>query len=162
MSALWSPATPVPVAAAAASAARLCAAVVTPHYALNTVAVIAGGFLTASSLAFSAHIAGWLGFGGSTAVAVAATAGVVFARRTSAKAGHAVLGLVSLWSLIAALAFHGTAQTWLVFAESIALAATALGALTAHELSTEHIVHALDVRPADTNTTTPQTKRLAA
>ncbi|MFB7497529.1 hypothetical protein ACFC09_23090 [Streptomyces sp. NPDC056161] len=135
---------------------------VSPRYALNTVAVIAGGFLAVSSFAFSAHAAGWIAFGVSTGVAVAGATAAVFARRTSAKAGHAVLAVVGLWSLIAALAFHGTAQTWLVFADAVALAIAALGDLTAHELSTEHVVHALEVRSADTSGTAVHTDGIAA
>jgi hypothetical protein len=125
-----------------------------PRFALNTFAVLAGGFLAVSAMTFTAPVVGWLGFGVSTAVAVAGIAGLVLARRVSAKAGHGVLAAVGLWSLIAALVFSGGAMTWLVFAAGAAFVAAGLGDLTAHELSTERVVHSLEVRPADTTQNT--------
>ena len=53
--------------------------------------------------------------------------------------------MVALWSLIAALAFSGTALTWLVFADAIALGVLALADLAVHEATTERIVHSIEV-----------------
>ncbi|MFJ6120359.1 hypothetical protein [Streptomyces sp. NPDC092129] len=117
-----------------------------PRFALNTLSVVAGGFLTVSTLAFSAPVAGWLGFGISAGVALAAAVSTLGARRTAVRLAHGGLTLVALWSLTAALVFSGTALTWLVFADALAMAAVALGDLTAHEVSTERVVHALEVR----------------
>ena len=75
------------------------------------------------------------------AVASAATA-----KKTSLRVGHGLLGLVALWSLVAALAFSGTALTWLVFADAIAVGVLALADLAVHEATTERIVHSLEVR----------------
>lgn len=116
------------------------------RFALDTAAVVAGGFLAVSAMAFSAPVAGWIAFGVSTAAAVAGAAGTVFARRDSARAGHAVLGVVGLWSLIAALVFAGPVLHWLVFADALALAVAGLADLVAHETSTERVVHSLEVR----------------
>jgi hypothetical protein len=120
-----------------------------PRFALDTLALVAGGFLTVSAMTFTAPVAGWIGFGVFAALAAAALAGLVLARRSSARVGHGVLALVASWSLIAALVFSGTVLTWLVFAGAVAVAAVALGDLTAHELSTERVVHSLEVRPAE-------------
>jgi hypothetical protein len=132
-----------------------------PRFALNTFAVLAGGFLAVSAMTFTAPIAGWLAFGVSTGVAVAGIAGILLAHRTSAKVGHGALAVVGLWSLIAALVFSGTALTWLVFAGALAVAGVALGDLTAHELSTERVVHSLEVRPAETGTKNTNNTSLA-
>lgn len=119
------------------------------RFVISTFAVLAGAFLAVSSMAFTASVAGWLGFGVATGVALAALAGVVVAARTPAKAvGRGVLALAALWSLIAALVFSGTVLTWLVFAGGAAFVAIALADLTANELSSERVVHALEVRPA--------------
>ena len=123
-----------------------------PRFALDNTAVLGGGFLAVSSMAFSADLAGWLGFGVSTGFVVLGGLGAAFARRTGQKAGHGLLAVVALWSLIAALVFSGTALTWLVFADALALVAVALGDLTAHELTTERVVHQLDVRTEATST----------
>ena len=129
-----------------------------PRFALNTFSVLAGGFLAVSAMTFTGSVVEWLGFGVSTAVALAGVAGLVLARRASAKAGHGVLAAVGLWSLIASLVFTGGALTWLVFAAGAAMVAVALGDLTAHELTTERVVHSLEVRPAEqpVHTTTLQ------
>jgi hypothetical protein len=124
------------------------------RFALDNTTILAGGFLAVSAMAFSADVAGWLGFGVSTAVTVIAGLAATLAHRTGQKAGHGLLALVGLWSLVAALVFSGTLLTWLVFADALALVAVALGDLTAHELTTERVVHQLDVR-GDT-TSTPQ------
>jgi hypothetical protein len=44
------------------------------------------------------------------------------------------------------VAFSGTALTWLVFADAIAVGVLALADLVAHEATTERIVHSLEVR----------------
>jgi hypothetical protein len=126
-----------------------------PRFALDNAAVLAGGFLAVSAMAFSADVAGWLGFGVSTAVTVLAGLGATLAHRTGPKVGHGLLALVGLWSLVAALVFSGTLLTWLVFADALAVVGLALADLTAHELTTERVVHQLDVR-GDTTTSTPQ------
>jgi hypothetical protein len=74
---------------------------------------------------------------------VLAFVSAVVARATGQKIGHTILGLVGLWSLVAALAFSGTVLTWLVFADAIALGVIALADLTAHEVTTESVVHRL-------------------
>ena len=56
-----------------------------------------------------------------------------------------MVGLVALWSLIAALIFTGSVLTWLVLADAIALGVVALADLAAHEVSTENVVHRLEV-----------------
>jgi hypothetical protein len=119
-----------------------------PRFSLDTLAVIGGGFLAVSAMSFSAATAGWIGFGVSTMFTLVAATAAVLARRASARFGHSALAVVALWSLVAALAFSGSALTWLVFADALALAATALADLTAHEVGTEHVVHSLEVRPA--------------
>jgi len=120
-----------------------------PRFALDTAAVLGGGFLAVSAMTFSAPVAGWLGFGVFTAAAVIGAFSAALTHRNSQTFGHGMLGLVSLWSLIAALVFSGTALTWLVFANALALVAIAFGDLTAHELTSERVVHQLDVRTGD-------------
>jgi len=44
------------------------------------------------------------------------------------------------------VSFSGTALTWLVFADAIAVGVLALADLAAHEATTERIVHQLEVR----------------
>ncbi len=69
-----------------------------PRFALDSTAVLAGGFLAVCATAFSAPVAGRLGFGVSTAAAVVGALAAVLAHRTGQKAGHGLLALVGLWS----------------------------------------------------------------
>lgn len=116
-----------------------------PRFSLDTLAVVGGGFLAVTAMSFSASTAGWIGFGVSTLFTLLAAGATVATRTGSARFGHGALALVALWSLIAALTFTGSALTWLVFADALALAAVGLADLTAHEVSTEHVVHSLEV-----------------
>jgi hypothetical protein len=118
------------------------------RFALDILFVIGGAFLAVAAMSFSAPVAGWIAFGVSTAFAVLAAASLVAARRTGYWIGHATVGLVALWSLVAALVFSGTVLTWLVFADAIALGVVALGDLTANEIHEESVVHRLEVTHA--------------
>jgi hypothetical protein len=116
------------------------------RFLLDSLFVVAGAFLTVASMAWASGTAGWTAFGVSAGVTVLAAAGAARARRTSARLGQGLLGLVALWSAIAAVSFSGPALTWLVFADAIAVGLLALVDLSAHEASTERIVHSLEVR----------------
>jgi hypothetical protein len=113
---------------------------------LDSLFVVAGGFLAVASMAWSAGTAGWTAFGVSTGIAVIAAASAVLAKKTGRRLGHSVIALAGLWSLIAALAFSGSALTWLVFADAIAVGVLGLVDLAVHEATTERIVHQLEVR----------------
>jgi hypothetical protein len=116
------------------------------RFGVDVIGVVAGGFLAVTAVAFAAPTAGWIGFGVSTGLTVLGALGAVFATRRGARIGHGVLGLVGLWSLIAALTFTGPALTALVFADALAVALVGLVDLTVHEMSTERVVHELEVR----------------
>jgi len=119
-----------------------------PRFAIDQLFIIGGAFLAVSAMAFSSSVVGWTGFGVFTALTVIAAASAVFGRGLARRASHSLLGLVALWSLIAALLFSGTALIWLVFAGAVALGVIALGDLTAHEVTTENVVHQLVVTDA--------------
>jgi hypothetical protein len=121
---------------------------ISSRFALDILFVIGGAFLAIAAMSFRSSVAGWLALGVSIGLAVLALAGLIAARRTGHWAGHAVVGLVALWSLIAALAFSGTLLTWFVFADAIALGIAAIGDLTANEISEESVVHRLEVTHA--------------
>lgn len=118
------------------------------RFALDILFVIGGAFLAVAAMSFSAPVAGWIAFGVSTGFAVLAASSLVAARRTGDWIGHATVGLIALWSLIAALVFSGTVLTWLVFADAITLGVVALGDLTANEIHEESVVHRLEVTHA--------------
>lgn len=116
-----------------------------PRFGIDVLGVLAGGFLAVTAVAFTAPVAGWVGFGVFTGLTVLGAAAAALANRTSAVLGHGALGLVSLWALVAALVFTGPVLTALLFADALAVALVALVDLTVHELSTERVVHQLEV-----------------
>jgi hypothetical protein len=121
------------------------------RFLLDSLFVVAGAFLAVASMAWASGTAGWTAFGVSAGVTVLAAASAAVAKRTSARVGHGLLGLVALWSLVAAVAFSGTTLTWLVFADAIAVGVLALADLVVHEATTERIVHQLEVRDLSTD-----------
>ncbi|GAA5168674.1 MULTISPECIES: hypothetical protein [Amycolatopsis] len=113
------------------------------RFGVDVLGILAGAFLAVTAVAFTAPVAGWIGFGVFTGLTVIGALGAILSHRLSARIGHGVLALVGLWSLIAALVFTTPA---LVFADALAVVLVALVDLTAHELSTERVVHQLEVR----------------
>jgi hypothetical protein len=132
-----------------------------PRFVVDNLFVIGGAFLAVSAMAFSASVAGWLGFGVSAGLTVFAATSAVLARQAGQRIGHGLLAAVGLWSLVAALIFTGTTLTWLVFADAIALAALALADLAVHEATTESVVHRLEVTGTGAGSDVPA-GRLAA
>ena len=118
---------------------------ISSRFTLDILFVIGAAFLTVAAMSFRAPVAGWVAFGVSTGFAVIGAASMTLAHRTGQRFGHAAVGLVGLWSLIAALVFSGTLLTWLLFADAIALGVVAIADLTAHEVSEESVVHRLEV-----------------
>jgi hypothetical protein len=106
-------------------------------------------------------VAGWLAFGVSAGLLLLAGASLGTARRTGQRIGHGLVGLAALWSLIAALIFTGPALTWLVLADAIAVGVLALADLAGHEVSTENVVHRLEVT-GDAQVRNPQGSDLPA
>jgi hypothetical protein len=118
------------------------------RFTLDNLFLLAAAFLVVASMAWSASVAGWTAFGVSTGITVLAAASAALTKRNGVKLGHGLVGLAALWSLVAALAFSGTVLTWLVFADAIAVGVLALADLTAHEATTEKVVHQLFVHDA--------------
>jgi hypothetical protein len=121
------------------------------RFILDNLFVIAGAFGVAAALAFTAPVAGWVGFGVFTGLTVLAAASAALTRNAGRKAGHGLLALAGLWSLIAALVFSGNVLMWLVLADAILVGVIALADLTAHEVTTEKVVHQLVVTGTPAN-----------
>jgi hypothetical protein len=124
---------------------RLLVMKLSSRFAVDVALVTGSAFLVAAALSFSPPVAGWLSFSVSAALAVLAVAGLALAPDTGNRIGHGLAWLVAVWSVAASLIFSGTALTWLVFADAVALGLIALADLTAHEVTTENVVHRLEV-----------------
>ena len=118
------------------------------RFILGNLFLLAAAFIVVASMTWSAGVAGWIAFGVSAGLAVVAGASAILTTRNGRKLGHGLIALIAVWSLAAALAFSGTLLTWLVFADAIAVGLLALADLTAHEATTEKVVHQLVVHDA--------------
>jgi hypothetical protein len=115
------------------------------RFVLDNLFVIAAAFLAVAAMTWTIGVAHWVAFAVSVAVLVLAGLSAILVPTLARKVGHGVIGLAAVWSLIAALVFSGTALTWVVFADAILVGVLALADLTAHEATTENVVHQLEV-----------------
>jgi hypothetical protein len=120
----------------------------TSRFAIDTTAVVAGAFLTTAAFAFSAPVASWIAFGIFIGLIALGGLGVVLDTHTAGYLTHGLLAVVGIWSLVATLVFAGATQGWLIVAGAIAAVVIGVADLVAHEVTTERVVHQLEVTPA--------------
>jgi hypothetical protein len=128
------------------------------RYVATLAAALVAGFTIVESFAFGGSARRWIGFALGAGIALGAAAGLVasLVRDGEKQHVHTAAGLrIPLWDTLAAAAMAIGAwqvvqtlvfpSAWLTFANGCALAALALIGLVVHELSTERVVHALEV-----------------
>jgi uncharacterized membrane-anchored protein len=137
------------------------------RYALTMALALAGGFLVVVSFAFTASAAAAIGFAfGIGILLVSGALGSLYAsKRVHSQAigrdngrvrlpvWRTIAGVcasVAVWQIVQSLVFAASTSRWLTFADGLAFLATALAGLIVHELSTERVVHALEVVDANT------------
>jgi hypothetical protein len=139
------------------------------RWSVTLAVTIAAAFLVVASFAFGAATASGLGFAVGLGI-VALGAGLfaisrraqqyiaVPARDVRVAAWEAIsLGIVAIasWNVVQSRVFDAGTGRWLTFADSLGIVVVALAGLVLHELSTERVVHSLEVvrdgsaQPAD-------------
>jgi hypothetical protein len=117
------------------------------RYLSNITLALLGGFLIVTSQAFAPATFIWLMFGAGVATLVLTAPAVAIPARGATQRGLDYLfSLFGAWTIIASLVFAGATVTWLGFASGGALLVLALAGLTAHELSTERVVHSFELQ----------------
>jgi hypothetical protein len=112
------------------------------RFVTNIVALVLAAMVVVSSQTFSSGTLKWIAFGISLGVlGTFALAQTDRTRGIAQRTIDAFIGLVATWSAVAALVFHGSALTWLSFADAVALVGLAIVGLAANELSMERAVH---------------------
>lgn len=105
---------------------------------------IAAAFLVVASQAFAvvdvANLALGVGIG---MLIVSAGVAVRYRRHIPSLVVGSLAAIVSAWMIVASQAFSLPTVQTLTFAEALGIAGLALIGLTAHELSTERVVHSL-------------------
>jgi hypothetical protein len=115
------------------------------RYLSNLALTLTGGFLVVATQAFPLSTVKWLAFGiaiGVTIVSVA-TASIGLPLAQSALGALAVG--IGAWTIVAAVVFSLHTVMWLAFASAVAFVVLGVLGLTIHELSTERVVHSLEV-----------------
>lgn len=124
---------------------------ISSRYLSGLALMLGAGFLVVATRAFPPATVAWLTF----AIAIgAAFIGTRMMLGPDMTGYHRVIGglvgVLSAWTIVASLVFLPATVVWLGFASACAYVALGVGGLTVHELTTERIVHSLEVehRPA--------------
>jgi hypothetical protein len=124
------------------------------RYASYLVTALVAGFIVVVTQGFAPSTAGWIAFGAGVFFIVSAFGEALWTTLTHrlVQFGILVLGvLIVIESLLAS----GSAVQWLSFAGALGVLALSLIGLTIHELSTERVVHSLEVSGQKTNARQP-------
>jgi uncharacterized membrane protein len=111
----------------------------------NLTLALAAGFLVVATQAFAAGTVTWLAFGIAIGITTAGLVTLPLRVGLAQRILSAVTVGVGIWTIVASLVFVPTTVVWLGFASAIAFVVLACGGLMAHELTTERVVHALEI-----------------
>jgi hypothetical protein len=115
------------------------------RYLSNLAVALAASFLVVATQAFPLSTVKWLTFAIAIGVTVV-SAGTGAARLPLAQSAISALGVgIGAWTIVASLVFSLHAVMWLGFASAVALVGLAVLGLTIYELSTERVVHSIQV-----------------
>ncbi len=114
--------------------------------------LVGGGFLVVAVFAFNVTAAVTLGFAVSIPLAIfglvmalSATSGANSVERLGVATLGTLTCLVASWTVVASLVFAPSVARWLIFASACAHVALSLASLLIREVSTERVVHHLEV-----------------
>lgn len=118
------------------------------RYLTNAALAVVGGFTVVASQVWLPATFMWLMFTAGV-LAVLFSAAIALPGRGTVQRGLDGLTLIlGAWTIVAALVFAGSVVTWLGFASGAALVVLAFAGLTLHELSSERVVHSIEVTTA--------------
>jgi hypothetical protein len=113
------------------------------RFVTNTIFAVAAGFLVVASQAFSSSTTSWIAFGIAIGIlAVACLAQADASRGLVQRSLDGVVAIVSAWTIVASVVFHGATVRWLSTGEALALVALALAGLTYNELREQQALRA--------------------
>jgi len=116
------------------------------RYATNVVLALASGFVIVATFAFSSNVAGWLAFAvtGVFVLAMTAMASLLSHRGWTQRGLDVAVAALAVWTIVESLIFDDATQTWITFGAAAGMLVLAIAGLTAHELTTERVVHSLE------------------
>lgn len=114
------------------------------HFFSRLALLLAAGFLVVASQVWTGDDLQWIFAAGGAAMILAAAADAL-RKNDAQRALDGVIVLLGAWTLIEAFAFEANDLKWWSFASACALGGLATIGLIMHEMSTERIVHELEV-----------------
>jgi hypothetical protein len=113
--------------------------------------LVVAGFLVVATQVWPTHTLEWLFIaGGIVTLVLAAAPGGAGSRRQ--RAVSAIVAVLGIWCVVQASIFNGDTMMWVSFATALGIGLLAIAALIDHEMSTERVVHELQVMPASART----------
>jgi len=107
----------------------------------NAIIAVATGFLVAASQAFASSTTAWIAFGIAIGIlAVSCLAQSDVSRGRVQRTLDGVVAVVSAWTIVASVVFHGTTLKWLSAGEALALVALAVAGLAYNEVREQKAV----------------------
>lgn len=117
---------------------------------------IAAAFLVVAQATYALSTIIWLAFGvGVGALFVSLAVAYLYRRHLPTLLIGMVTAVVSGWTVVASLVFSQATVQNLALAGGLAMAGLALVGLTAHELSSERVVHSIEVSENQTRRDSP-------
>ena len=111
----------------------------------NSLLAMAAGFLVVATRAFAPFTVAWITFGVAIGITRASVMTIGLPVGLMQRALSALGAVLGIWTIVASLVFAPTTVVWLGFASALGFVALALAGLTIHELTTERVVHSLEV-----------------
>lgn len=124
------------------------------RYASYLVTALVAGFIVVVTQAFSPTTAGWLAFAAGI-LFILVSAGQAIWTTLAHRAIQFSTGVLGILIVIESLLASGSSVQWLSFAGALGVLALSLIGLTIHELSTERVVHSLEISSEKTNARQP-------
>ena len=116
------------------------------RYLTNAALALIGGFTVVASQVWIPATFMWLMFSAAVLAVALSSAAALNGRGNVQRGLDGLIAILGAWTIVASLVFSGSVITWLGFASGAAFVALALIGLTLHELSTERVVHSIEVR----------------
>lgn len=115
------------------------------RYLLNLLLALVAGTLVVFTQAFGVGTVSTLVFAFAIGLTVLALASAVMPTTITQRVIGAAATIIGAWTIVASLVFSATTVLWLGFAGALGILGLALIGLTVHELTTERVVHSLEV-----------------
>jgi hypothetical protein len=115
------------------------------RYLNNLALTLVAGFLVVATQAFIPTTVAWLTFAMAITFTILSLELLVVRTTIAQRVISGLTAVIGIWTIVASLVFPATTVVWLGLAAGAAVVALGVAGLTAHELTTERVVHSFEV-----------------